>query len=804
MRNSIFLFVLLICSVCRAEWFDNDTRYRLEVVPEKPGEVFFTDLENKIFPADFKKGVSVFNDKGKPVPFFFSKDSKRLFIASGPEDALIHVYFGFDKQHPLKKWDNNLKSIDQEKRLEMKLLKLRIISREQSYLNTDAGLLDLINNTFQVSQPILEMQQKMQEQSDLRSQKRKLDRERAQANDQKQKDDLKKQQDELDKTIENLRQEFIEAEKKLAKNDLEAKHYKQLWTSQVSRKEVPEIQLEEQTFGDNIKKHDYAAAEFKGKLYIKESGDYAFAIDSKDGSMLMIDGKPVLAWPGYHNPGRNWDKNISINLQPGLHDLGFYYFKRGANEAFAEVSWKKPGDKDFKVLQEADFSPAFPAKIVSCEDKEKHSYPIVNYEWNGFFLLEDGFKADWINCQVESESNGLLWMSDKTVVSKANSSSFLLMRNQEGNLVLNSKNGKFPDIPLKIPPPKKDTSRFDPEIELKIWTPSFVYDEEVLDMDIEMVSGLPRASDVLLKTEVSRPNGFLKDETRFINLKGREQFHDARFSPPSRLKENIEIVGSELQNGLDVNFYLMIPPVVFSQHSVRFIPIGQCTDVNETVDGLMDAKGRRVIPILHRPDLAEKRVWSLSKTIVNELSSPKKLLLIADDFGVEEDSLSNCLKKKLAAKKIELEFLPWQKTEIGSSLRGSLGGLIPAIQKSTADRILIIPPIQDINTGIPVRTQTRALAAMMQVAQSNKNIRIIYAASPFPSLRRTQLDNELTKSIEDMSEEYNIEFFDMNSFIRNKPNWRNTYRFDESNDGLYEPYPVHLVEEVSQRIFDSL
>lgn len=805
MKNWTILFLIIcFCSICRAEWFDNDTRYRLEVTPGKLGEIFFVDLEGQIFPADFKNNVTVYGNDGKPSPFFFSKDRNRLFISPKTENSLFHVYFGFNKKHPAKKWDDSFEKILQDQRLVVKLLSVRI-NYEKSYFASDQGLLDLCKNTFDVKGPVAQLQQQMRRIADDRREIRKLEREQGRNNDQRTKAEFNKNKAELEKNIAKINKEFEEAEKKLDKADLNAKHYKKIWSAPIATRSAPQIKLNEQTFGE-IKRHEFAGARFRGNLLIREEGIYEFAINSKDSSLLTIDNKLVLAWPGYHEPSNSWQKTVSLTLKPGLHELCFYYFKRGSNNASAEAAWKKPGEQHFKLLSESDFSPGYAAAITRCVDKENHSYPTVRYEYNGYFLMEDGLKADWINCWVDDspQSGDLSWLSDETLVSKLHSSSFLQMRDSETNLVLSSKSGKFNDIPLKIPSQKSNSNRFEPEIELKIWTPSFIYDTELLDMDIEMVSGLPRESNILLKTEISRPVCFIQDETRFITLKGREKYKDSRFSPPSRLKEHIEIAGSELENGLDINFYLMIPPVVFSQHNVHFAPINHCADVIETIDGLADSKGRRVIPILHRPDLAEKRVWSLSKTIVNELSSPKKILLIADDFGLDENTFSARLKNKLAQKKIELEFLPWNKVDLGSTSRGSIGRLIPLIQKSTADRIIIIPPIRDINTGIPVRTQTRALAALVQVAQSNKNIRVIYAGSPFPSLRRTKLDNELTKSIKRMAEEYNVEFFDTNSFIRNKPNWRVSYRFDANNDLLYEPYPVHLVEEISQKIFDSL
>lgn len=800
MRKKIFYICLLssMISICRGAWFENDTRYRLEVLPETTGQTFFVDIGNKILPENLTNGVSVYTEQGKTAPFYFSRDRKRLFIHSDQNINLFHIYFGFNTKQASSKWHKDFRRLVNENDLELTVN--RIWNRgNEIYTNDNKTLFSLANYCFSSNKDIksiINIKNKMRNLSrEIRVLKKKENG--------RGEDKVTEQQKKLEIEISKLKKTFINTRKKVSETNEIDKAYFNIVTTKIIKKPVNEILL--RNFKpDRISPRQTMAVMFRGQLHITKEGEYEFGINSRDASLLTINGNEIVTWPGEHYPTDNFVKTGTIQLKPGFYDLCFYNFRIGKTN-YAEAAWKKPGEKNFKRLTKKDFIAAFPSKITSCVNKENQSFPIINYSVNGYFLLDKGRKADWIKCWVEGDTSDIKWLSDETFLSDSNNCSFLRIRGENNNLSLASKSGKFHDIPISFPEAKLGIKRFDPDIKLKLWTPSFIYDEEILDMDFEMVSGLPQKTDILLKTTLSRPVSFLKNSSRFIPLEGKLAYDKYnRFSPPYREKESIEIIGEELKNGLYISFYLMLPPVIFSQQNVRFAPIAECAGIMETVEGMKDNKGNRVIPIIHRPNLAEKRVWSLSKSIMNELSKPKKILVVADDFGLDKKTLRQELENKLKAKSIKLEFASWNNLRIGSSLRGSIGKLIPLIQKSTADRIIFIPPAEDINTGIPVRTQTRSLAALVQIAQNNKNIKIIYISSPFPSLKKTKLDDELTTSLKKMAAEYNIEFLDLNSFLRNKPNWRYSYRFDKKNNLLYEQYPVHYTKEIAQKIFDSM
>ncbi len=247
---------------------------------------------------------------------------------------------------------------------------------------------------------------------------------------------------------------------------------------------------------------------------------------------------------------------------------------------------------------------------------------------------------------------------------------------------------------------------------------------------------------------------------------------------------------------------MMLPPVIFGRGTLRFLPLGFCSGVEETVDGLKDDKGRRVVPILHRPTLAEKRTWSFSDSLMTEVSKPRKLMVISDDFGEGEKQFSKLLAKTLAQKNMNVDFVKWEPHHFGSTMRGSIGKLVKRISESNADRVLIIPSVRDAHAGIPLRTQIRSMAAIVQLAMMNKNTRMIHLATPFPSLNTTRRIDDMAGAIGKLCREYGIEKLDINKFVRNRPGWRLSYRYEKDNDDLYENHPVHMVDEICLQVFN--
>ena len=86
------------------------------------------------------------------------------------------------------------------------------------------------------------------------------------------------------------------------------------------------------------KSADKFALRFTGAIAIPKAGKYTFFITSDDGSRLYLDGKLVINNDGMHGMS---EKNASVNLTAGSHDLIVTYFDNGGGDGL-NVAWSGP------------------------------------------------------------------------------------------------------------------------------------------------------------------------------------------------------------------------------------------------------------------------------------------------------------------------------------------------------------------------------------------------------------------------------------------------------------------------------
>jgi hypothetical protein len=74
--------------------------------------------------------------------------------------------------------------------------------------------------------------------------------------------------------------------------------------------------------------------------------------------VLLIDGKPVAAWPGWHGTdgGRRGQHRGTVELKTGVHRLD-YHVVQGGGGFCAEVAWQPPGADQPAVMPSAAFTP---------------------------------------------------------------------------------------------------------------------------------------------------------------------------------------------------------------------------------------------------------------------------------------------------------------------------------------------------------------------------------------------------------------------------------------------------------------
>ena len=92
----------------------------------------------------------------------------------------------------------------------------------------------------------------------------------------------------------------------------------------------------------------------KGTLFVERSGRHVFFTSSQDASFLLIDGKQVVAWPGYHGPiGDTRFKGEAI-LTAGPHAFEYVHGASGADSCMVAV-WQPPGSDKAEMIPPAAF-----------------------------------------------------------------------------------------------------------------------------------------------------------------------------------------------------------------------------------------------------------------------------------------------------------------------------------------------------------------------------------------------------------------------------------------------------------------
>jgi tetratricopeptide (TPR) repeat protein len=99
-------------------------------------------------------------------------------------------------------------------------------------------------------------------------------------------------------------------------------------------------------------------ARYLGYFSIAHAGDYMFATVSENASFLLIDGRSVAEWPGWHDVsgGLRGERHGSVSLGIGTHSIDYFRVQANLNST-AEVAWRPPGKDRFEVMPANVFVP---------------------------------------------------------------------------------------------------------------------------------------------------------------------------------------------------------------------------------------------------------------------------------------------------------------------------------------------------------------------------------------------------------------------------------------------------------------
>jgi hypothetical protein len=805
MKNLIiFLSVFLLAFQVFAsdlEWHEPDALYRLTATVEKPEMISCLHLGNFLVPGGWGNGIRVYNRVNEKIDFYLSPNDFILFIPPGIENGEILVYFGYASKQAVPQWPESkygkvsetfgievssvrahTKSMtvkDREKQIEDRRKKL-IENQDKIIYAQREKLLKLAKSLIKYAGSgimTFETQLKAEEDKTTRIC---LNKEKAlQDLIEREKKDKEERQRGLEKFFDNKR-------------------------SLLGKGKADEVFLDNNPFGD---KESNFATRFKGLLVIQTEGNYTFAINSTNNSLLKIDDKYVLGWDDIHERTEKWEKTATIALSAGLHEFQFFY-QQNEGDVFASAAWKKNGQDDFKVLTPADFAPkGIEAEVSPFRDREGEEYPMVSYKPVGIVSFEDK-RFLWEKFSMCASPPGgkgnILWCINGAAVAKGPAVDMMPGEKEDLKIMVRSDDGSFSDYPLIVPRPFKSADVYDPSIFIRFRDPSFIFDDEILEMSVEAYTELPDDIGIVLKTSVSKENGAFSNGIETLNLKRKSQAEKFKFATPHVLKKSFKLNGSELKDGLDVAFNFILPPLNFEKVAFRFMPVQECRNLRETRNGLVDAENRRIIPVLHRPDLAEIRSWALLDYAMDKILPLKKTLIISEDFGGKGSSFQKKIAMEFMKRGIQVELLSWRRDSAGQPFMESFVAFIDKIKNCGADRVVIIPPSVDLWKGNTLRLEERVIAATLILINDNKNIRTVNLCTPFPSVFSSSAEKGTVTAVRKLMRDFGTELIDLNSFVRKKEDWRKTYYQNPDDPSIIEYYPVGMAGEIAEFISINL
>ncbi len=108
-------------------------------------------------------------------------------------------------------------------------------------------------------------------------------------------------------------------------------------------------------------------ARYEGWLDIPRDGRYGFATLSDDASFLLIDGRPVAAWPGWHGldgSGLRGEYQGFVELRRGPHRITYHNCQNDGGFHVA-AAWQPPGVDRFAIIPPTAYRAPAPFEAVA-------------------------------------------------------------------------------------------------------------------------------------------------------------------------------------------------------------------------------------------------------------------------------------------------------------------------------------------------------------------------------------------------------------------------------------------------------
>ncbi len=781
------LYLFLLCaSLAAAEWHEPEAMYRLTVEHDVTGECGYLDFKKICLPENVDNGLCVYSVSGKKIPVH-QYDADHLLLPSSDKSETYYIYYGYSSPRPLQHWDSRQNPVPANYRLRQ-----RDVSRRYPNAPEQVGTIESLKQN-----------------SPFIRNRRELWR--------------------LTGAFAIARTGYLTRlhEALLRKTPLEQisvaefrEQEKQLFAKDRSIRAVASETLESVFFshfrdrnGNNASRIFFTQRPFDtdrnfitcffGNLAIEEAGEYEFRLNTNSTRIFRLNGKTVLRRFGeFQNPDSyaiGSSDILTVPLSRGSHFLEFLYYK-GPIANWAAVSWRKKGQGTFRLLTEDDFAPAIPLFPSYSADRNGKLYPIVlrddslalytakhhAYSLDRYQVLNRGsFPYHWLveEKRFEADVNVFALRDPSTPVLK-----------------LVPENPDF--LPLEIirKPRTGTKAPLRPDLSLRLWAPHFLYDDEYASVTLEINSGLPVDYKALLNIESPVMNPVFHSSEEYLSVSAIPMEHEDRYAKNRILKKDFFLDGRGIQQDFSTDFRLILPGLAADAKSLRILPASELPEELQTSpEGLLDAEGRRLLPILHRASLHEIRAWELPRKLGSEWKAHKRILVIAEDLPGLRDQLSACF----SARRIELDFLPWSKSGLpsGSVVMETLPAARKRIGSTEADGAILIPPNSDKHGILGFREELNMLSLLLEQLSGAKKMRTVILTTPFPQsprqFRESGTESALHESLRKLKRERGISFLELNAVLRKNPEWSDAAYL---SNGCELPLPPALISAAAALI----
>ena len=114
---------------------------------------------------------------------------------------------------------------------------------------------------------------------------------------------------------------------------------------------------------------------YHGKLRTSRAGQYRFFTSSQDCSFLLIDGRTVVAAPGWHGPVYDARVKGEVNLSAGTHDFEYFHAASGGDGCMV-AAWQPPGSTKPEQIPSSAFGSDSIAEFPTIPVKHPREYAV--------------------------------------------------------------------------------------------------------------------------------------------------------------------------------------------------------------------------------------------------------------------------------------------------------------------------------------------------------------------------------------------------------------------------------------------